>query len=59
MLDQTTLEIIKARPIGKGLDTFRSSFSSVTEELELSDSLKVLDQIDDKGNTSYHFTLLC
>ena len=59
MLDQTTLEIIKAKPIGRGLDAFRSSFSSAAEELDLSDSLKVLDRIDDEGNTSHHFMLLC
>ena len=53
------LEIIKAKLIGRGLDVFRSSFSLVAEELDLSDFLKVLNQIDDEGNTSYCFMLLC
>ena len=59
MLDQTMLEIIKAKLIRRGLNVFRSSFSSVTEELDLSDFLKVLNQIDDKDNTFYCFMLLC
>jgi hypothetical protein len=52
MLDQTTLEIIKAKPIGKGLDAFHSTFRSIAEELDISASLNVLDKIGSEGNYS-------
>jgi len=45
MLDQSRLEIIRDKPIGKGLDAFRNSFNSTAEEFGLPSSLEVLDRL--------------
>jgi hypothetical protein len=49
MLDQPRLEIIKAKPIGKGLDAFRHSFNSISDELGPSNSLEVLNRLSTEG----------
>ena len=49
MLDQPRLEIIRDKPIGKGLDAFRNSFNSTAEEFGLPSSLEVLDRLSTEG----------
>jgi hypothetical protein len=55
MLDQATLDIIKAKPIGNGLDAFRDSFKSVVNGLGLLASSDALNQISDEGIVCYPF----
>lgn len=58
MLDQSKAEIIRANPIGAGLDTFRDSFRSISEHLGLSPTLKVLDTTNIEGQSNVQVVLL-
>jgi hypothetical protein len=49
MPQPSRLEIIGANPIGKGLDAFRDSFSSISKELGIPISTELLDQMDNEG----------
>jgi hypothetical protein len=53
MSELSRFEIIRANPIRKGLDSFRSAFTSSAEEVGLPASLEVLDRMNNEGNT-YH-----
>ncbi|PVH90320.1 hypothetical protein DM02DRAFT_647610 [Periconia macrospinosa] len=49
MADGSISDIIQAKPIGKGLNAFRDSFSLVCQDLGLPDSLESLDRIGNEG----------
>lgn len=49
MTDLSRSAIIKAKPIGQGLDAFRESAQSLFRELNISSPTKVLDQIGSEG----------
>ncbi|KAF1357341.1 hypothetical protein EJ07DRAFT_29519, partial [Lizonia empirigonia] len=50
-------QIIQSKPIGQGLDSFRSYFNSVCEDTDVPTSSEALDQIGNE-ETRYLFVLL-
>jgi len=55
MADRSKSEIIKTKPIRKGLNAFRDSFNSVYKDLGILGDIDLLDQI---GNESKFIALL-
>ena len=51
MADRSKLEIIKTKPIGKGLNTFRDSFNSVCRDSGIPGDIDSLDQIGNEGKS--------
>ncbi|OCK78451.1 hypothetical protein K432DRAFT_427264 [Lepidopterella palustris CBS 459.81] len=49
MTDPSRSAIVKAKPIGHGLDAFRETAQSFLQELSVSDPITVLSQIDSEG----------
>ena len=52
MTDPARSETIKDNPIGKGLDTFRASFTSVCEIQSIPLTLDSLGKLGHDGNTA-------
>jgi hypothetical protein len=59
MADQARSEIIKDNPIGKGLDAFRASFTSVCENKSIPSTLDSLGKLGHDGNTYSPAPLAC
>lgn len=50
MANLSRSEIIRSKPIGKGLDAFRDSFEPVGVALDIPSSLDALYQMGNEGN---------
>ena len=49
MMDGSVLKAIEAKPIGKGLDAFRDSFSTLCQDLGIPKHSDSLDRIGEEG----------
>jgi hypothetical protein len=53
MVDRSRSEIVKAKPIGQGLNNFRDTFNSTYIGLRISGSFDALHHIGDEGTIHY------
>jgi hypothetical protein len=59
MTDAPRSTIIEAKPIGHGLDAFRESARSVSQEIVISDSTAARDRVDREGTIARSDAMLC
>jgi hypothetical protein len=55
MANLSRSEIIKTKPIGEGLGSFRHSFNLACQDLDISGSLDAWDQIGNEGNCQFAY----
>jgi hypothetical protein len=52
MSTQSRSQVIQSKPIGKGLDSFRNTFNSICNDIDVPSSSQALDKVGYEGSTS-------